>query len=184
MSFIDWFKLGMKSNKNVNVEKLKKEVVDPGAMASGNPSAAADAISQMVDQQNMPAKILMVQDGDYSQQVTDYALKMAQRLDCEIIALDVSEVPLQFSGDRQEYEIQRFYEQAEKSAKTFELQAEAMGIAVDHRMEIDDQEKVIAGLSKKDAGIRYVLTKPDHEVLSANEESVQVPVFDLNCSRL
>ncbi len=126
----------------------------------------------------------MVQDGVHSQQVTEYALKMAQRLDCEIIALDVTEAPLQFSGDRREYEIQRFHTQAEESAEAFKLQAEGMGIVVKHLMEIDDQEKIIAKLSEKDAGIRYVLTKPDQEVVEANEERIQVPVFDLNCSRL
>lgn len=184
MSIIGWFKSGKKSNKNVSVKKLKEKSIDPGAVASGNPTAAAQAIAQMVDQKNLPSKILMVQDGDYSQHVTSYALKMAQRLDCEIIALDVTDAPLQFSGDRQEFEIQRFYERAEMSAKEFMSEADAMGIVAKHMMEVDDQEKVIAQLNKQDGGIRYVLTKPDQEVVEANEEHVQVPVFDLNCSRL
>jgi K+-sensing histidine kinase KdpD len=184
MSFIDWFKLGQNKNKDVKVVKVKEKSIAPGAMASGSPAAAAQAMAQMLDQKKMPAKILMVQDGIHSPQVTDYALKMAQRLDCEIIALDVTVAPLQFAGDKQEYEIQRFYEQAEKGAEAFELQAQAMGITVRHVMEVDDPEKIIAELSQKDAGIRYVLTKPDQEVLDANEERIQVPVFDLNCSRL
>lgn len=184
MSFINWFKRGQNKNKNVNVAKIKEKSVHPGAVAAGNPTAAAQAVAQMVDQKNLSAKILMVQDGDYSQQVTDYALKMAQRLDCEIIALDVTDAPLRFSGDRQEYEIHRFMEQAKNGAEEFELQAKKMGIDMKHVIQIDDPEKVIAELSQKDAGIRYVLTKPDQDVVEANEENVQVPVFDLNCSRL
>jgi len=184
MAFINWFKFGKDKNKKVKVTKLKAKSISAGEMASGDPAAAAQAIAQIVDQNNLPAKILMVQDGDYSQQVTSYALKMAQRLDCNIIALDVTDAPLQFSGDRQEYETNRFHEQAENNAKEFAKQAEAMGIVVEHMMEIDDQEKIIAHLSKQDSGIRYVLTKPEQEVVEANQQRVQVPVFDLNCSRL
>jgi len=184
MAFVDWFRLGRNANKKVNVVKLKEESIAPGAMAAGGQVAAAQAIAQMVDQQNVPAKILMVQDGEYSQQVTDYALKMAQRLDCEIIALDVTDFPLQFSGDRQEYENNVFYDRAQMNAKQFIALADKMGVFVQHLMAIDDQENFIAKLSKDDAGIRYVLTKPDQEVVEANEEYIQVPVFDLNCSRL
>ena len=53
-----------------------------------------------------------------------------------------------------------------------------------HSMEIDDPEEAIARLSAEDAGIRYVLTKPDQESIRANQERPQVPVYDLSCSRL
>ncbi len=184
MAFFDWFKLGKDKNKTVNVVKLKEEAIGHGAMAAGGPAAAARAMSKMVDQKTAPAKVLMVQDGVYSQKVTDYALKMAQRLDCEIIALDVTDDPLQFLGERRERESNRFYERAKKSADSFSLQADSMGITTKHVMEVGDQEEVIAKLSKQDAGIRYVLTKPEQEILEANADRVQVPVFDLNCSRL
>ncbi len=45
MSFIDWFKLGMDTNKKVKVAKLKKESIAPGEMASGSPTAAAEALA-------------------------------------------------------------------------------------------------------------------------------------------
>ena len=51
-------------------------------------------------------------------------------------------------------------------------------------MKIGDQEEIIGQLSKQDAGIRYVVTKPEQETLGAPSEHVEVPVFDLNCSRL
>ena len=51
-------------------------------------------------------------------------------------------------------------------------------------MRIGDPEEIIAELSQQDAGIRYVLTKPEQDLAEANQERVQVPVFDLNCSRL
>lgn len=184
MTFFDWFKLGKDKHTSVNIKKIKKEGVDQGAMASVSPSEAARAMAKIVDQNLSVAKVLMVQDGDYSTKVTDYALKMAQKLDCEIIALDVTDVPLQHIGERKEREINRFYELAKRSAESFSLQADAMGIVSTHVMEVGDQETIIAELNKKDAGIRYVLTKPENEITEANQERAQVPVFDLNCSRL
>jgi len=184
MGFTDWFALGMKKNKEVKIKKIKEKSVDMGAMAAGSPSEAAGALARMTDQKNAPTKVLMVQDGEYMQQVTDYALKMAQRLDCEIIALDVTERPLQFSGARKIRESERFMEMAGKNAEKFTSQAVAQGIKVEHRMDIGNSEEVIARLSADDAGIRYVLSKPEGEAASADQKRPHVPVFDLHCSRL
>jgi len=184
MGFTDWFGLAIKKNKDVDVKKIKKQSVDMGAMAAGSPSGAAEALGRMIDQQNAPTKVLMVQDGEYMQQVTDYALKMAQRLDCEIIALDVTEKPLQFSGDRKARESDRFIEMAKQNVKTFMSQAAARGIKVEHIMDIDHPEEVIARVSAADAGIRYVLSKPEGETANVDQQRPHVPVFDLHCSRL
>ena len=184
MGFIDWISLGRKKNEKVNVTKIKKINIGMGEMAAGNQTAAANALEQMLAQKNATTKILVVQDGDYLSQVTDYALKMAQRLDCEIIALDVTDSPLQFSGERRVRESSRFQERARLSAANFTLQAESQGVNIKHIMEIADPEEIVARLSAEDVGIRYVLTKPDQESLRANQERPQVPVYDLNCSRL
>jgi len=184
MGFIDWMRLGRKKNEEINVTKIKKKNIVMAEMAAGNQTAATSALEQMLAQKNATTKILMVQDGDYLAQVTDYALKMAQRLDCEIIALDVTDGPLQFSGDRKERESNRFRERARLNSEIFCLQAESKGVSTEHIVEIADQEEVVARLSAEDVGIRYVLTKPDQESIRANKERPQVPVYDLNCSRL
>ena len=182
--FTDWLSLGMKKNKEVDVKKIKEKSVEIGTMAAGSPSAAAGAIARMMDQKNTPTKVLMVQDGEYMPQVTDYALKMAQRLDCEIIALDVTDKPLQFSGDRRTRETDRFMAMAKKNAEAFSRLAKDRGIKVEHKMDIGEPEKVIARVSAADAGIRYVLSKPEGETVRAGQERTHVPVFDLHCSRL
>ena len=184
MGFTDWFGLAIKKNKGVDVEKIKKQSVDMGAMAAGSPSAAAESLGRMVDQNNAPTKVLMVQDGEYMPQVTEYALKMAQRLDCEIIALDVTDKPLQFSGDRLQRESDRFIDMARQNAERFTSQATAQGIKVDHIMDIASPEEVVARISAADAGIRYVLSKPEGETATADQQRPHVPVFDLHCSRL
>jgi len=184
MGFINWIRFSRKKSSEIKVTKIKKKNIDVGEMAAGNQTAGASALEQMLAQKNASTKILVVQDGDYMHQVTDYALKMAQRLDCEIIALDVTDGPLQFSGDRKERESNRFQERARLSAANFALQAKSQGVSLNHIIEIADPEEVVARLSAEDVGIRYVLTKPDQESLRANQERPQVPVYDLNCSRL
>ncbi len=182
MGFTDWLGLGKKKNKGVDVQKIKKQSVDMGAMATGS-SSAVEALGRMVDQNTAPAKILMVQDGEYMPQVTDYALRMAQRLDCEIIALDVTDKPLHFSGDRMQRESNRFIDMAKQNAERFTIQAQAQGIQVQHIIDIAKPEAVIARVSATDAGIRYVLSKPEGETATADQRP-HVPVFDLHCSRL
>lgn len=118
------------------------------------------------------------------QQVTDYALIMANRLDCEIIVLDVSAQPLQFSGDRKARETERFMDIARENGEKFSLQAEARGIVAEHIVEVGDPEAVIARVSADNAGIRYVLSKPAEEALQKDQEHAHIPVFDLHCSRL
>ncbi len=184
MGFANWFKFGSKSTKDVTVQKVKEQSVDMGAMAAGSPSAASGALARMMEQKNAPTKILMVQDGQHMQQVTDYAMKMAQRLDCEIIALDVSDKPLQFSGDRKERETERFMDMAKENGEQFTIQAKAQGITTVHIMSIGDPQEVIAQVSADNAGIRYVLSKPAEDVLQKDQERAHIPVFDLRCSRL
>ena len=184
MGIIDWIRFGKKKQSDVKITKIKNATVDLGEMAAGNQTAAANTLTRMMAEKNASTKILMVQDGDHLTQVTDYALKMAERLDCEIIALDVSDRPLQFSGDRKKRESNRFQERSRQNAAAFALQAESRGVNMHHIMEIANPEEVIARLSAEDAGIRYVLTKPDQESMRVNQERPQVPVYDLNCSRL
>lgn len=184
MAFFNWLKRGKKNNDSVKVTKVKEDSVEHGSMASGNPTAAAKTLHRMMEQKSAPTKILVVEDGTYSRAMTDYAIKMAQRLDCEIVALDVSESPLRYSGERREQEITRFYDRAEQNVSNFVSEAKENGVQVTHLMKIGETEQVIGELSAQDPGIRYVLTEPEPELVDTSEGRVQIPVFDLACSRL
>jgi len=184
MRFTDWCMLGLKRNKEVNVKKIQEETVDMGGMAVGSLTVAAEKLARMIDQGQALTKVLMVQDGEYLPQVTEYALRMAQRLDFEIIALDVTDKPLQYNGDRRTRESDRFMEMARVNAARFTRQAKACGVKVKHIMNISNPEESIAQVSGADAGIRYVLSKPDENAIKADPKRAHVPVFDLHCSRL
>jgi hypothetical protein len=174
-----------KDRKGVRINRIKKEKLpDLGEMAAGNLTAASNTISQILDQKDMPTKILAVQYGNTSTVLEDYAVKMAHKLDCEIIALDVSDEPLMYDGERKNREISRFIQRAQQSAETIQLKAAAMGVTCTHIVKIGAQDETIKALSEEDKCIRYVLTKPVQEELGLDQRPARVPVFDLSCSRL
>lgn len=174
-----------RKKKDIRVKKINKvKAPDIGEMAAGNLSAGSNSIAQMIEQQNMMTKILVVQDGATSTVLEDYAVKMAHKLDCEIVALDVSNEPLMYEGERRQRETNRFYQRAEQSAKSIHIKAEALSVKFQHITKIGDQDETIKTLSQEDKSIRYVLTKPQQEQLEADQKRARVPVFDLSCSRL
>ncbi len=174
-----------KQEQKIQLKKVNKQKpVVVGEMAAGNLTAAADGIAQMLEMDNMTTKILAVQDGEHSTALVDYAVKMAHKLDCEIIALDVSEEPLKHSGARRERAINRFNQRAQQNAETMHLKAETMGVKCRHIIRVGSQEAAIKALSQDDKSIRYVLIKPAQEQVSVNKRQVRVPVVDLNCSSL
>lgn len=174
-----------KDRKNVQVEAVNKRKPEGiGEMAAGNLKAAADSVAQMMEEKNLATKILAVQDGTSSTVLVDYVLKMAHKLDCEIIALDVSDEPLQHLGERRKRETNRFYERAKMNAESLKLKAEVMGVTCRHEIRVGNQEETIKALSEEDKCIRYVLTKPVQEQVNAEQKRARIPVFDLSCSRL
>lgn len=178
------FHFGRKKVNEIQVTKVnRRKASSVGEMAAGNLTAASKDLARMMEQ---PAatKILVVQDGDHSTMLVDYAVKMAQKLDCEIVALDVCDDPLNYSGERKEREINRFHQRARNNSETIQLKAEAMGVVCKHVTQIGKQEETIKELSKDDKCIRYVLIKPAQEHVSADKRQPRVPVVDLNCSSL
>jgi len=70
----------------------------------------------MVEQKDSIAKILVVSGESFSSALMEYALKMAQRLDFEIISLNVNEKIMTLTGEKRDAAITDFYELAKKSA--------------------------------------------------------------------
>jgi hypothetical protein len=176
MALYNWLKSGKNKNEGVNVEKLPDEDIGNGEMAAGYPTGAANSIKRMMDQTNGPTKILVVGDGRYSKRLRDYSLKMAQRLDCEIVALNMSKAPLHFSGERANTEADMFSEIPANNIGQFIEQSQIMGINVVPIRKTGDRDKVVAQLSAQDPKIRYVLTEPDYEREKGIED---IPFLDL-----
>ncbi len=128
-------------------------------------------------------KILVVSGESFSRPLMDYALKMAQRLDFEIISLSVNEEILSLSGAEREEAEARFFGQARKSAADFAGQGRGMNVNVSSVIEINDRKKAIAAMEEQDPSIRYILSEPDPQRGRGNGDRVVNPVFNLVCSR-
>lgn len=175
MALYNWLKPG--KNKDVNVVKLQEEYIGIGEMAAGHPTGAAASIKRMMDQKNGPPKILVVGDGRYSKKLRDYSLKMAQRLDCEIVALNVSEHSLPFAGEKPGTEVGMFPEPPMNNMGQFIEQSQVMGVNVKPIVQPGDRDRVIAELSAQDPTIRYVVSEPDY----VKEEGIgECPILDLD----
>lgn len=181
MALYNWFKPHKNKNQDANVVKLPEEYIEFGEMASSHPSGAAASIKRMMDQKNAPPKILVVGEGRYSKKLRDYSLKMAQQLDCEIVAVNMSEPPLPFSGEGRGPEMGMYPGTPVNNMGQFIEQSQSMGVNVMPLMETGDQKKVIAELSAQDPTIRYVLTEADYE---REEDIGEIMVLDLGYSRL
>ncbi len=181
MAFLSWLIARKGWKQHIGIFKVREESIEMGSMASCHPASGAAAIRKMMDQKNSPTKILVVGNGAFTDRLADYCLKMAQRLDCAIVALNVTDSALQYSGQKQEEEIALFYESSEKKIKQYMEKADVMEVKVVHIMKVGNLERAISQLSAEDAGIRYVLTEPEYR---GEEVRVQIQVFDLACSRL
>jgi len=161
---------------DVVVKKIQEKSIPDGVMAS---SYMAGAVAQL----GGVTKVLMVHNTTYEESVTEYAFKLAGKLNCDIIALDVTDKPLEFKGERQVREVARFKDTVNASYKNFSMKATALGIKVKHEVVLGNQQETIGKFSQEDKGIRYVLSAPE---LKQEElrQSNYVPVYDLRCSRL
>lgn len=181
MAFLNWLIARKGGKQRIRICKVQEESIEMGSMASCQPASGVAAIRRMMDRKNSLTKILVVGNGAFTDQLADYSLKMAQRLDCAIVALNVTDSALLYSGQKQEEKIALFYEASEKNIKQYMEKADAMGVKVVHIMEVGDQERAISQLSAQDAGIRYVLTEPEYQ---GEDCRGQIPVFDLAYSSL
>ena len=180
MSLFSWFS---KKKDEVKVAKSKSSMLESAATAVAFAEAGEyETARSIITPIKQTRKILVIghEDG-FSARLSDYALDMAKRLDFELVALNVTSVPLSLSGDKREAAITTFIEGAQRSGAELEEKAAARNIVFTHRIEIGAQEAVVEKLHNEDCGLRYVLTEPDPEVADKRRNRVAIPVFDLGC---
>lgn len=183
MSVLDWFKSGKRARKDITVTKVPTKSISDGAMASTSPAAATEQLSQVMKQQQAAPQILVVGNTTFSSNLVQYALKMGQRLDCQIVAVNTTTLPVAFTDQQRERAQEEFYATATKAGVQFAELADSIGVSFTHLMRIGEEEEVIPEVAEQHPGIRYVLTEPQSEG-AADQAGLQIPVFDLACSRL
>jgi hypothetical protein len=184
MSYLNWLKILHNKNEDIQVGKVRQESIDAGEMAAASPSAASEKLGRIIEQQNAAAKILVVGDGAFSAKLSDYAIKMGQRLDCEIVALSVFDKHCRERRDPDESEKVHFMKRSELGATSFADKAVSSGVKFYQLAKIGAREGVIDQVVKEIAGIRYVLSEPNDRVTEELSGQVQLPVIDTTGSKL
>lgn len=184
MSYPDWLKITPRKKEKIHVGKVRPPEIDQGEMAAGSPSAASRKMARIIEQRDATAKILVVGDGVFSAKLADYAIKMGQRLDYELVALSVFSKCSPKGCDAGESEKNHFLKRAELGAASFADKAAASGIKLHQFAKVGPMENVVAQIVKEVAGIRFVLSEPDTAVPEGYSGLVQLPLIDTSGSEI
>lgn len=177
MSCPNWLKIVHEKNDEIHVGKVRQESIDAGETAAGSPTAATRKIARIIEQREATAKILVVGDGAFSAKLSDYAIKMGQRLDCEIVALSVFDKHSQDRKEGGEREPSHFVKRSELGGARFADKAAGSGVKFYQLAKIGAKESVVDQVVKEIAGIRYVLSEPDDGIAEEHSQRVQLPVI-------
>ena len=179
-----WLKIGQKKNEEIHVGKVEQESIDLGEMAAGSPSIASDKLGRIIEARTASVKILVVGDGSFSAKLSDYAIKMGQRLDCEIVALSVFDKHCQECRAAEDSEKSHFAKRSDLGAASFADKALIGGVKFDQLARIGDRQDVVDLVVKEIAGIRYVLSEPDDGLAEEESGRLQLPVIDTTGSKI
>ncbi len=183
MSFLKWFNPRKGRNDDINVTKIPQKSIADGTMAAAGLSGAAEDLAHILKQRQASPQILVVGSENFSKNLVEYALKMGQRLDCQIIAVNTTSLPSSLNKEQYQKAREQFFTAATKAGVRLTELAESIGTSVKHCMEIGTEEEIIHELAAENPGIRYVLTEPEDNNI-ADQDTTQIPVFDLACSRI
>ncbi|GKT07684.1 hypothetical protein [Desulforhabdus sp. TSK] len=125
-------------------------------------------------------KILVLGKGEtFSRDVMDYAVLLAERLDFDIIALNVA-ASLRGNLDSQEERKRReaFVKQALVGGRTFQSRAAQTAIECEHAIKFGDILSAIEEVSQKVKRIEFVVTDSDADRTEIVGD-VSIPVFSL-----
>lgn len=178
MAYPNWLKIAPKKKADIQVGKVRPESIADGEMAAASPAAASEKLARIIEQRDAIAKILVVGDGAFSAKLTDYAIKMAQRLDCELVALSIFEKPGQEQRGPGESEKAHFMRRSELGAAAFADKAGSGGVKFHQLARIGVRAAVIEQVGREIAGIRYVLSEPEDDKAAPDSGYLQLPVID------
>ncbi len=158
-----------------------RKTLENSAMAAAFAEAGEhEEARRILDAGALPCrKILVISAGtSFSDRVMDYAVKMAKRLNCPVMAANIYESShgiLDFLGDSNK---QAFSQTAEENISSFRRLAQDNGIEFEHTVRFGDSDQVVDQIYKEQGGnISYVITEPDPELVDSSGESATIPVF-------
>jgi hypothetical protein len=182
MGFLDFFK-SKKKNQDVQVTEHKRNIMQDAAAAAAFAEAGEHETARtMIDTPAGKRSILVIgREDNFSEILENYALNMAQRMNAELISLNVSEEPLNLVGDEREAATIRFRQDSEANVVSLKEKAMQNSITFSHLVEIGAESAALKKIHTQFPEVRYVLTEPDPEAVREAKGNVTVPVCDMAC---
>ncbi len=104
-------------------------------------------------------KILVISNGSFSSHLVAYALKMAQRLDFEIVTLSINEQASSRAEEKGKA-ISILHQTARKAATEFVAKGKEISVNVTSFIDMNNsRETAIRNVAMHEPGIRYVLSE-------------------------
>ena len=170
MGFLSWFKRGSK--------KDEAEINTLCNLPENATVTAHQHTHTALEHRGSAQKIIMLSTEDhFSNILINYAFGMAKRLDCEVIAINVTDVPRSLPEREKGRAIEMFEEAAKKSAEGLIKMADSEGIEITHLVKIGDPEKIADKLHASCPGIRCVVTEPEKTDTEYGDELIPVYCF-------
>ena len=128
-----------------------------------------------------PCTILVIGKEDrFSPELMDYAIQMARRLGCRILAVSATDAHMSLPRTHRHAACQAFEESATEGLKQFKEQARMHNVELHQRVCFGNQDDIISQLYLEENGrISYVVTEPDPELVDSTDGRVSIPVFGL-----
>ncbi len=112
--------------------------------------------------------LVMSQQPYFKQEMIDYAIDMARRMDYEIIALNTAPIPEETREliEPSSSKLQEFEKNARQNAESFRKAAEKENIAFEHIVRFGEPDDIVQQLCRSRKNIEFIVSEPEKERLS------------------
>jgi hypothetical protein len=124
-----------------------------------------------------PPKLLVVADTGLSPRLAEYALKVAVRLDLEIIVLFIDEKNSWENTRQHRSKVEDFETRVEQEAAAFTSLAWKSSVNVTTIVDVDQKETAITRIREQDQSIRFILTDADEKEGKSKTRQPQLTVI-------
>lgn len=129
---------------------------------AGESDYATETMAEQREEQEPTRLLVMGRESDFSKEIIDYALEMAQRMSYEILALNTAHLSCEtfklFSSSRNQV-CEEFKSMSEKSAGLFQEAAAEKGIPFDHVVMFSEPEEALESINREHKDIAFVVSE-------------------------
>lgn len=167
---------GLKAKRVTSLKESGEKTMEAITFAeAGEHEYARELMTQDAKEKK---KLLVVggEDG-FSEILVKYALGMAERMDHEIVALNVVPVGMSLFSFLNEKVRAELQQKAEERAEIFREQALGKDISFSHIVKFGDVDRSIKEVHREFKKVSFILTEPDH--VTETSDRTCIPVFCL-----